>query len=313
MINAEQQKVHTCLLENGFVPVDTESHATLKDFNGANRLYEMTACLTVIWADELSTLYKIIDGFLCIANFYSDGKFSFSVDRPAAPHDLKHIVDILYCLSLKAGLETLPIWLIEERFLDDYRRLSGYRMKAEYSDAMSEYVYSTESLLDLDGKVNRNKRRQLEKFLDKPNVSVQTITRENVKVCLDIENEWCALQDCDLCRSFAGCSKKTAETMVDIFDGSVYQGVLGYVDGTPAGYSIFEKASEELAYGHVAKTAMPNFSVYLYYTAVQHHLGNVKYINLGADLGIEGLRLFKQRLGAYELWKKYLCTFTKEG
>jgi len=313
MISVEQQKVHTCLLESGFVPVDTESHAALRNFRGANRLYEMTPCLTVVWSGELNTLYKIADGFLCLANFYHDERFSFSVDRPAAPHDLQHIVDALHGISIKAGLGVLPIECVEERFLDDYRHLSGYCIKVECCDASSEYVYNAQELLDLAGEANYYKRKRLKMFLDKPNVSVQAITRENAALCLDIENQWCLLQDCELCRSFVGCSKKTAEIMINIFDGSVYQGILGYVDGIPAGYLIFEKANEDLAYIHFVKATIPNFGIYLYYITVQCYLGNVRQINNGADLGMEGLRLFKRGLGPHTLQKKFLCTFTKEG
>ena len=312
-MNAVQQKVHAYLLGTGFVPADKESHAVIKNFNADNLLYEMTACLTVTWSGEQSILYKIIDNFLCIANFHPDGEFSFFLNRPAATHDLQHIVDTLYDISLKAGLKALPVWDIEERFLEDYRRLKGYVMKCGFNDTMSEYVYNTEELLDLKGETHYYKRKRLKMFLDKPNVSVESITKDNINLCLDIENQWCSLQDCVLCGSFAGCSKKTLEIMIDIFDDFLYHGIIGYVDGTPAGYLFFEKANEELAYIHFVKAAIPNFSVFLYYTAVQRYLCGVKKINNGADLGKEGLRLFKKQLGAHELIKKYLCTFTKEG
>jgi len=313
MISAEQQKIHTCLLENGFVPVDAKSHETIRNFKGANRLYEMTACLIVIWADELNTLYKIIDGFLCLANFYHDEKFYFSVDRPASVHDLQHIADVLYDISIKAGLDALSIECVEERFLDDYRNLSGYTVTVEGDDSKSEYVFSAESFLDLNGKVNEEKRRQLRKFSDKPAIALQAITKENISLCLDIENRWCESQDCDICSSFTGCAKKTPKNMVAIFDGCVYQGLFGYIDDVLSGYIIFEKAGDDSAYFYFAKTTVSNFSTYLYYNAIQRYLQNVRRINIGADLGIPGLRLFKRRLGPYQLQKKYLCTFIKEG
>jgi len=311
MMNNVQKRAHTYFLGCGFVPADKESHAAIKEFNADNLLYEMTACITVTWSDVENTLYKIIDGFLCTVHFYQDGEISFFIRRQAGVHNLQHIIDTLYDISQKAGLEKLPVWAIEERFLDDYRDLKGYNVEISYDDAVSEYVYSAESLLELNGKSNRNKRRQLEKFINKTNVSVQAITKENVNLCLDIDNRWCSLQDCNLCRSFAGCQKKSLEIMIDIFDDYLYQGIFGYIDETIAGYLIFEKTSEELAFLHIAKTAIPNFSVYLYYTGVQRYLSNVKYINIGADLGIQGLRDFKCRLGVHELWKKYHCTFIK--
>ena len=312
MLNAAQRRVYTYLLETGFVSAGKESHAIIRDFNADNLLYEMTACLTVTWSGEQNSLYKIINGFLCVANFFPDEIFSFFVNRPVSKHDLQPVVDVLYDISVKAGLEVLTIWDVEERFLDDYRRLNGYSMKAVYNDAMSEYVYSAEELLDLKGEIHYYKRKRLKMFLDKPNVSVQAMTKENVNLCLEIENQWCSLQDCGVCGSFAGCSKKTLEIMLDIFDNLVYQGIIGFVDGLPAGYLIFEKTGEDLAYVHFVKAAIPNFCVFLYYFTVQHYLNGVKQINNGADLGKQGLRLFKKQLGTHELLKKYLCTFVKE-
>ena len=84
------------------------------------------------------------------------------------------------------------------------------------------------------------------------------------------------------------------------------------MDGNPAGYIVFEKASENVAYFYFLKTTISNLCWYLYYISVQRYLNKVKEINLGADLGIKGLRLFKKRLGVYELQKKYQCVFTKE-
>lgn len=312
MINAMQREIQRHLVKEGFMPVDANTHPIIKNFNADNLLYEMTACLTVIWSDEYHSLYKIIEGILCIANFYPNGDFSFLINRPVSGHNLQHIVDTLYNLSRESGLNALYVREIEERFLEDYRRLTGYRMEAGYDNDMSEYVYSTDSVVNLCGRANEEKRRQLRKFVDNPNISLQTITNENFNLCLDIESKWCSFKDCNQCSSYVGCSKKTPEIMANIFDGSVYQGILAYIDDNPAGYIIFENASVNVAYFYFLKTTVPNLNWYLYYIVVQRYLYTAKKINLGADLGIQGLRLFKRRLGVYELQKKYQCVFTKE-
>jgi len=316
MMNEEHLKIHTYLLSTGFIPADARNHAAIYNFNADNLLYEKTACLFVTWSDEYNTLYRVIGGFLCTANFYPDGEFAFLVTHPAAQSvtsdDLLYVVDTLYDISVAAGFKTLYIREIEERFMEDYRQLPNYHIKEEYDENLSEYVYSADSLLDLNGKVNEEKRRQLRKFADKPNVTLQTITPENISLCLGIERQWCESQDCGICRSFVGCAKKTPEIMIDIFDGCVYQGLFGYIDDVLSGYILFEKVSGDAAYFYFAKTTVSNFSIYLYYNAIQRYMQNVKRINLGADLGIQGLRLFKRRLGPYELQKKYLCTFTKK-
>ncbi|GHV25303.1 hypothetical protein AGMMS4952_02730 [Spirochaetia bacterium] len=306
----KQKSVHTALCQRGFLPAGAENYQKFKDFQADNLLYEMSVSLTVTWSGIFNTLYRIIDGFFCTVCFYRDGEISFCVRRPKAPHDLRHIVDTLYNLSAEAGLSSLLIWAVEERFLPEYRNIEGYDMKADYSDTMSEYVYTTADLLELRGEVNYYKRKRLKEFLNKPNVSVRDITKENVRVCLDIEDVWCGCQDCPLCESFAGCSKKTLKIMTEIFDGTRYQGILCDVDGVPAGYAIWEKASDNLAYMHFAKAGIPNLNTYLYYIVTQNYLSSVTQINNGADLGKQGLRIFKKGLGKHTLWRKYLCEFT---
>jgi hypothetical protein len=311
-MNEIQQRSYRYFLDNGFIPVKAESHRAIREFNADNRLYEMTASLTVTWSGEFNTLYRIVDGFLCTLSFYRDGEISFCIHRPRQAHDLKHIVDTLYGLSLKAGLNALVLWAVEERFLEEYKNIQGYQVKAEYSDNLSEYVYSARDLLDLQGEPNYYKRKRLKMFLDKPNISIEAMTRENAGQCLEIEERWCALQDCKSCESFAGCSKKTLEIMIVLFDDHIYRGILGYIDGIPSGYVIFEKAGENLAYIHFAKASLPNFNVYLYYIITQRYLCGMEYINNGADLGKQGLRVFKRGLGNHGLWKKYLCTFIRK-
>ena len=311
-MKAKQEKIYNCLYNKGFLPADKESHEIIKNFNSNNLLYELTPCLIVTWSIELNILYRIIDGFLCIANFYPDESFSFYIIRPKEKHNLQHIVDILYSISLEAGLDTLTIWNIEERFLNDYIKLGGYRTETRYDDSFSEYVYSSDSMLNLKGGENAEKRYQLRKFYNKSNIFLEPITKKNVNLCIDIENKWCFTQNCDLCRSFVGCSKKSIEVMIDIFDDDIYQGYFGIIDRKPAGYIIFEKYNNELAYIYFIKTIVSNFSIYLYYYIVENCLKSIKQINNGADLGKKGLQLFKKRLGSHLLLKKYECSFTRE-
>jgi hypothetical protein len=312
MVNTIQKNILDCLKENHFLPAGRESHAIIKNFDSDNLLYELTPCLIVTWSGELEILYKIMDGFLCIANFYPDGDFSYYIIRPSSRHNLQHIVDTLYGLTHKAGLNSLPVWNIEERCIDDYIRLDGYRMETRFNDNFSEYVYSADSLLDLNGESHYYKRKRVKMFMNKSNVYVEDMNKENISRCLDIEKQWCGQQNCELCRSFAGCSKKSLEIMIDIFDGDSYQGLIGYVDKIPSGYLIFERPNKDLAYIHFIKSAIPNFSVYLYYIAVQRYLQNVRQINSGADLGKKGLQLFKKNMGEHILLKKIICNFIKE-
>jgi hypothetical protein len=311
-MNLTQGKLHKYLLENGFVTAGIENYTVVKNFNADNQLNELTVCSIVTWSGELNTLYKIINGFLCIANFYAAGEISFSVIRSTAGDCLQNVVDTLYDLSINAGLDNLPVWFIEERFLEDYRSLKGYIVDTVCTEDIYEYIFNTDSLLNLDGRANKERRRLLRRFSENSNVSVKPITKENISLCLGIDEKWCNSQDCDQCRAFVACSKNALKIMINIFDDSVYQGVLGFIDDLPVSYLIFEKAGDDIAYFHYSKTIVPNFCYYIYYTTIKHYLYNIKKVNFGIDLGNQGLRFYKRNLGEYEFLRSYICTLIRE-
>jgi hypothetical protein len=276
---------------------------------------ETTATTSTIWGFAFNALCKIIQSYLCSVWFYQNGAIYIIVQKPApnAECSVQEIVDTLYEICRLAGMPALYIWAIEERFLKEYMAVKGYDIASEYSDDWSEYTYRKDDLLELSGGVNLNKRTRLKKFINATNISLQPLTVENIKICLDIEEEWCSHQDCEQCGAFAGCAKTSLEIMIDIFDRSIYDGVLAYIDDAPVAYAIWEKTNKKIAFIYFAKSNVSDFNVYLYYTMVKMHFSDVEYINVGHDMGKQGLRTFKKHLSAYKLLCKYLCTFTKAG
>jgi hypothetical protein len=276
--------------------------------------HETTATVSTIWGFAYNAIYKVIKRYLCSVWFYQNGAIYVIIQRP--PEDsgssLQEIVDILYELSAKAGLSALRIWAVEELLLKDYKDLVDYEITSEYSGDWSEYAYKIGDLLELSGGINLNKRNRLKKFLNRQDISLLPINRGNIHTCLAIEDEWCRHQDCKYCKSFSGCAKESLHNMIDIFDDHIHRGILAYIDNTLAGYVIWEQASR-IAFVYFSKAIVANYNVYLYYILSKMYLSDAEYVNISSDMGHAGLRLFKQHLGTYELWGKYLCTLTKQG
>jgi hypothetical protein len=303
----------------GFVPVGRESYPEFQNTRHDSVLLDLSATLINTWGFALNSVYKNIYGYLCVAWFCDGSPFHggvpvyFTVLRPSGnpAYPLKEIIDILYGLAREAGLPFLPLESVEESFLEGYRGIEGYETKTEYSDDHSEYVYRVENLLELKGEKNFYKRKRIKKCLDMSDILVTPMTNENVKTCLEIQNEWCREQDCNYCGSFAGCEKKALNVMVDIFDEKVYTGLFLYHEKKPSGYIICEKINERVAFLYFGKATISNFFVYLIYLMFKDHLTGVQYMNMSEDMGNMGLRQFKQHLSVYELWRKYLCVFSE--
>jgi hypothetical protein len=313
-----QTKAHEYFRQEGFIPVDETSYSVYRNFydKGDSLLQEMSAmvCATAT-AFEFTAVYKVIHGYLCTVWFYPAGELYVSLQPPPGGSgvSLQQVVDTLYGLSGRGGLSSLQIYAVEERFIKDYEQIEGYSIKTEYRDNYSEYAYRTRDILELSGGINFYKRKRLNRCFNTPNVSLLPMTKENFRTCFDVENEWCSHQDCAYCKSFIGCEKKAIEVVARIFDEQIHTGLFLYCDGMPKGYVICEQKDNRVVYLYYGKANLPDFYVYLIYMAVKNYFSGVEYLNMGYDLGITGLRMFKQHLSAYELWRKYLCTFTRQG
>jgi hypothetical protein len=307
------KSVYAFFKSRGFLPVDTGAYAVLKKYEYDILVQELGAVPNVIWATALNIHYKIIRSCLCSVYYFEGFPVFFEIHRsgPMPPDALKELIGELYDLSQGAGLPFLQIRSVEERMLPLYQLIEGYKIDTEYSEDGCEYAYRTVDILELSGGKNLNKRNALNKFFPMTTILNRPLTKKNIHRCLEIEGEWCRDRDCGVCASFTGCEKEALETMVKLFDEGVHQGLLVFIGDKPAAYAIWERRGTKVAFIYFAKTTVPNFGIYLYYTMVKECLSGIEYINVNEDMGKASLRFFKRRLSAYELWPKYVCTYRR--
>jgi hypothetical protein len=312
-IIGEKSGFHDFFGGEGFLPADKNAFPVLINYQGGTSAAEMSAVLITAWSFYYKGLYKVMDDFLAVVYFSDNMPVYFTLHRPSPggpPGDLRRMVNTLYDLSRRAGLPFLQIRRIEERFLKEFETLGGYAVKTEYREDDSEYAYRTADFLDLKGTINLKKRQRLTKLLKQENISFRPITKKDVALCLELEDAWCQGRDCEFCASFMGCERKALEVVVDIFDERYYKGIFLCQDGVPTGFGIGEIMNPGTGMAYFAKSPIQNHFLYILYMMAKMLFIDLEYINLDSDVGNPGIRLFKRHLGAYELWRKYICTFT---
>jgi hypothetical protein len=291
-----------------------------RDFRGGGLLSELTPAVSTFWAGSFHELYRFIGGALVTVFFFEGMEPYFEINRAREESfSLEGLIDLLYESARAAGLPSLRVYAVEERFLEEYRNIPGYQVAAEYSDNHSEYVYRPADIADLAGGINHRKHTHLNKFFGRDDIEIRPMNRDNRLLFLDIEREWCGSQDCVSCSAFAGCEYRALEIMAEIYDDEYFHGLFGYAGGRASGYLVWEQREEGRAYLHFGKGLIRNFFVYLIYRLAKDELGApgaslrppAVSLNLNEDMGKEGLRQFKRHLGIYEHWRKYLCTYTK--
>jgi hypothetical protein len=302
------------LVKEGFLPLDSNSYPVLRNYNHCSLLQEKSAMMYVTWHFDNFGLYKIIDECLCSVFFYEGRDIYWTIHRPQEndAYPLQPIIDTLCGLCKKAGLPFLQIKFIDEYLLTEYEAVQGHTLQTTWSIDNSEYAYRTKDLANLTGSDNYNKRYKIKKFLNMNNISIHPITNENVRFCLEIEDEWCSHQDCSFCNSFIGCEKKAVEMMIDIYDDTIHTGLFLYQGEKLSGYVVGERINGKLGFGYFGKSNINEGFIYLIYILSRDYLTDVEYINADEDMGHQGLRSFKKSLGIHEMWHKYIVTYELE-
>jgi hypothetical protein len=173
-------------------------------------------------------------------------------------------------------------------------------------------VYSVKDLLDFSGRHNHKKRQMYNKLAQTEGLSFVPVSALNIGSCLEVESQWCAQRDCTECRSHYGCEKEALALMAELYDSQCHSGILGLIDGKPAGYVLCQKMNEKWAFVYFCKGTIPHFFSFLIYKTFEGHM-DVLSINLNDDLGIPGMRNFKRRLGPYEQLRRYSISYHPRG
>lgn len=313
MLNDKTRPIYDFFLDQGFKPITTDDYALFKKYEGETRLVELTATLTINWAFASNGSYKIIMDYLCSVWFFEGGTYFCIQAGEETKDSLKELITVLYDLCIKSGLSDLKINFIDEALLEDYRQISGYQINVEYDNDLSEYAYKPQDILELNGADNFYKRKRLKKFISNSDIKIEPLSKQNFKVCFEVEEEWCKGRDCECCKEISvGCVKESLEIMKTIYNESIYNGVIGFFGGKPVAYAIWEIKKNGVLFVFFSKAVVPDLNVYLYYIMAKEYSENVTYINNGADTGLPGLRQFKSHLSIHELWKNYLCIFKKD-
>ena len=310
-LSDKHEKTISFFKSEGFLPLDNKSLPLLHKYKHSSVFQEKSITVFIAWQYAYFGHYKIINDCLCSVFFHNTQNVYWTIHRPRedSSYPLQPLIDTLGMLSKKAGLSYLQIKFIEEHLICEYQEVKGFPLQTYYSEDSSEYAYLLKDLTNLAGNVNSNKRSRIKKFLERQDISIRPITKQNVGFCIDIESYWCSHQDCSYCFSFFGCEKKAIEVITDIFDESIHYGLFLYENEEPAAFIISERINENLSFTYFGKSKISDGFAYLIYMMYKDHINDVAYMNINEDMGHPGIRRSKRLLGPYELWNKHVAVF----
>jgi len=271
---------------------------------------EMSFSNMFMWRKNYNTRFSIINNMLCmVSNSRNYKPFAFC-PIPLDSFNPEEFEDTVYQLKKYFDSRGWQLFFgrVEERMVDKFRNHLKMDLKIKKTDAASDYIYDTESLITLAGKKLSSKRNHINRFFrEYGDFEYEEIGKDNFSECERIFDEWCKGNDSCNCEVPEECEKWACSELLNNWDKIPgLRGALIKVNGRFEAFTIGEMLTDDTAVIHIEKGNANIHGIYALINRefVAREFSHTKYINREEDMGIEGLRKAKlsyQPLG--RVWK----------
>jgi hypothetical protein len=262
------------------------------------------------WSPVYDQQYLEFEGRLLVCAF-AINEAMFPIGPPFSPAELAAVMKKLCCRKQLCGW----VYDVPEEYVDENRKALEQYFHIETSEDYYDYIYSAESLTELQGERLNKKRNLIHQFHHEyPNAYSEPLSGQNAAEALRfalainalisagtdmLEDEGEALK-----RALANFDKLTAEGLV-----------LRDSEGKIIAFAMFSQGFSDTADVHFEKADREYkgaSQVINQLTAELLHNRGVKYINREQDLGLPGLRQAKHSYEPEFLLKRYRLGLKKK-
>ncbi len=259
------------------------------------------------WRFLYDTQFAVIDNFL-VFKFWAKEKLAYMM--PVGEGDIKVI---LHDLITDAEREQQDFCMLgvcskmREELEDILPDQFTFTENRDYAD----YIYLRSDLASLKGKKYQAKRNHINRFRNTyPDYEYTPITPDRIQECIDLEAEWCKLNNCDQ-QDGTGNERRSLTYALNNFEALGLTGGILHVNGKIAAFTFGMPINHETFGVHVEKA---NTTIDGAYAMINNEFANhipeqYKYINREEDLGIPGLRKAKLSYQPTIILEKYMACF----
>lgn len=205
----------------------------------------------------------------------------------------QHFCMLGVCSNMRTDLEAI----LPEQFT--------FTEDRDYAD----YIYLRSDLSTLKGKKFQAKRNHINRFRNTyPDYEYTPITPDRIQECLDLEAEWCKVNNCDQ-QEGTGNERRALIYALHNFETLGLTGGILHVNGKIVAFTFGMPINHETFGVHVEKA---DTSIEGAYAMINYEFANripeqYIYINREEDLGIEGLRKAKLSYQPATILEKYMA------
>ena len=257
------------------------------------------------WRFLYDTQFAVVDSFL-VFKFWAGEQLAYMM--PVGTGDLKavlweliedarkenqHFCMLGVCSNMRADLEAI----LPEQFT--------FTEDRDYAD----YIYLRSDLSTLKGKKFQAKRNHINRFRNTyPDYEYTPITPDRIQECLDLEAEWCKVNNCDQ-QEGTGNERRALVYALHNFEVLGLTGGILRVNGKIVAFTFGMPINHETFGVHVEKadTTIDGAYAMINYEFANRIPEQYIYINREEDLGIEGLRKAKLSYQPVTILEKYMA------
>lgn len=261
----------------------------------------------IAWNSSIHIYHRMIGEYLCcLAYDTNSGKwymipFIGHYECRQLESSMKELLVLLDYLKLPVHLVSVSEWM-----LPFYLGLKCIRLKESYDDCLSDYIYKAEDFWSSVN--NQSNRYDYYYFIKQFNPRLVSMDND-ASVCYTdlVSKAFCCCHECVSC--VYGCQLDTIRNISGAMLQTGAKGIAVYIEDALAGYAVVTLEKSQMIY-HFKENlrGYRGIGTYLNRKCFELYGENMKLINYTEDMGLDGLRKYKQKLADYSLSHKYeLC------
>ena len=294
-----------------FKEIDLEDKEIIDSFLKQQNYRASDLCFTNLytWSKKFGTRFATTDEWLFIRFFDNNNRNSYL--RPIGSGNLKEAIEMIV-EDHKQFDTVFQIRGVTPEMIDEIEEVMPGVFDYNLNRSVSDYIYTSESLIHLKGKKLQSKRNHINRFKRENEWSYISLTGKTAEVieCKRMVDEWMNENGEEKDPSIE-YEQWATKQMLEHFNYLGLRGGLICVNGKIEAFTIGEQLTEDTFVVHVEKAFTDIHGAYTIINQqfVEHDASEYKYINREEDMGIENLRKAKLSYHPEILLEKHVARF----
>jgi uncharacterized protein len=292
-----------------FEPLSLDHQGLVDDFfrRFPPPISEFTFTNLFIWRNHYQFQVSVIQDFLTVLG-QPPGSAPFFFP-PVGQGDIRAWAETGFEI-LKAGGHRPRIGRVPGPLAGELVSLPGAELVPDRDN--SDYVYLTKNLVQLSGNRYHSPKNHVNRFKKTDDWEYLPLTPELVNECLNLQEAWCRLRQCEESPSLLNEEQAIVEAFRHI-DFLPYRGGVIRMRGKVEAFSLGEILNPETVVIHIEKAnpEIPGLYALINQQFLEKEWGTIRYVNREQDLGEPGLRKAKESYHPDHLVEKFILFFPK--